>query len=215
LSLERFQRDFSHLLLKKTAEAQSLGVVNSGKLGVYKNNYFLSVHDHILGVFPIVQRFVGPDFLKSVARDFASAYPPQMPVMHEYGKYFPEFLRAHEALNEMKYVGDLAQVEWSIHALQFSEGVETKGLNPVMDVINSDFPLIRLWMVGQGQLPPESVHVDEGGDTLAIVRVRGEILIQPLSNDESVAVGQLLDGMTVHELSKTTVLSLRSKGVIL
>jgi hypothetical protein len=201
--------------LQGTVATQNLGALDSEKLHVFKNNYLYSTYDHILGIFPVVQRFVGEDFFKSVAKDFASECPPQEPVMHKYGENFSDFLRVHEALSEMQYIADLAQVEWNIHALQFMAAPEISGLNPVMAVVNSDYPLIRLWMVGQGQLPPESVHIDEGGDTLAIVRVNDEILIQPLSHDEFDSVGQLLNGLSFQKIERSVASSLQTKGVIL
>lgn len=192
--LDKFQRDFSRNLRNAKASspmaAEGLHLATEGdaaRLGVYKNNFRLTLSEHLAAIFPVSAKFVGSDFLGMAIRDFIQDHPPKTEVLHEYGAAFPEFLKAYEPLAELPYVSDICQVEWHIHALQFAaDATEGAGrrVNPAMQTVESDYPLLRLWMVGAGQLAPEAVHVGSGSEHVAIVLVKGRVLLQPISNAE-------------------------------
>ncbi len=231
--LASFQADFRRAIhtgdtpsgvLEKIVE-DSLSA--DARMQVYQNNYHMTLVGLLQGIFPLTSAFVGEPFLKAAARLFLSDNPPNDPRLDRFGEQFPGFLNEYPHASDVVYVADLARLEWAVHELQhvraLEEGakiIETQvdgvALNPNVRLIQSDYPLIQLWMVGMGQLVPEAVHINAGGQTVAVTLEGFEVKLHVLSDVELQLLKALKGtGPEIDNRATKTLEILSSKNIII
>ncbi|MCJ9430354.1 putative DNA-binding domain-containing protein [Kordiimonas marina] len=199
--LARLQQAFTDAVLSPEETLEGLaGMIEGGplspvqRLNVYRNNYRLGLTDGVAEIFPLVSAFVGSQFLKGALRRYILAEPPAEPMLHRYGAGFAAFLDDFEPASGVPYIADLARIEWAVHELQNAleepllppedaEGAMRAGwarLSSNMRLVVSAYPVVNLWMVGRGQLPPEAVRLEDGAQTAAVVLTGRQVRILPL-----------------------------------
>ncbi|MBO6503797.1 MAG: putative DNA-binding domain-containing protein [Kordiimonadaceae bacterium] len=201
--------------------AQSEGVPSDQRLNIHHNNFRETLAGSLSGVFPALEAFVGAVFVKGALSEFCVAYPPKDASLLGYGSDFATFLDNHKASEQVPYAADLVRLEWAIHELQLvDEVVATEPsqnewqLNPNARVIRSEFPLLSLWSVANGQLPPEAVHIEQGGQNVIVLLNDGEVSLLALTDQESHVLDELAAQRSVHEISSTVLSSVSKKKII-
>ena len=82
------------------------------RFAVYRNNVTVSlIDDSLADIFPAVQRLVGTDFFRNMARVYLAEEPPSSAVMFEYGSGFAAFLERFEPVSGLPYLADVARLE--------------------------------------------------------------------------------------------------------
>lgn len=199
----------------------------AARMQVYQNNYEMTLTGLLVGVFPLTAAFVGEEFLRAAAKQFIKEQPPQDPRLEQFGAGFSSFLKDYPHAVDIVYVADLAALEWAVNELQhvkaLGEGacpvetsVEGCRLNPNVRFIESDYPLLQLWMVGMGQLVPEAVHIDSGGQNVAVTLDGLEVKLNIITEQE-LKMLQMLSAETVPtEESKAGAIStLAKKNIVI
>jgi hypothetical protein len=185
-------------------------------LQIHRNNFVLSLTEILQQLFPVTEAFVGKAFVEAAIKDFVHTSPPQAPILYEYGGNFPAFISDLPQAAGVPYLGDVAKLEWAIHSLQnCEERVFHKSgfwFNGNVVIVRSDYPLLHLWMVGNGQLPPEAVHIEQGAQTVAAVLVDHEVRLQSLSADETNFIEQR--GLRRGLLTDEFLNACRLKGLV-
>ncbi|MBU4528222.1 MAG: DNA-binding domain-containing protein [Hoeflea sp.] len=110
------QADFAAALLDPDLPLPKGVVGPAGKsaqrrFAVYRNNVTVSLIDSLADIFPAVQRLVGPDFFRNMARVYLTEEPPASAVMFEYGSGFAAFLDRFEPVSKLPYLADVARLE--------------------------------------------------------------------------------------------------------
>ncbi len=84
-------------------------------LAVYRNTIAKGRADALAGLFPTVERLVGPDWLRDAALIFADEHPPTSPVLDDYGQEFPAWLVRFEPAQSLPYLPPVARMDlaWS------------------------------------------------------------------------------------------------------
>lgn len=226
--LEELQKNFRLAIQQGDASTGILpAIVDDGaiapeqRLQVYQNNFLLTLADNLQAVFLLTENFVGEIFLREAIKQFIRKQPPKEAALDEYGAEFADFFENYEHAEDVIYIADIIRIEWAIHRLQYVSPVTaTAGkfvLNPHVRIIESDYPLLNLWMVGQGQLMPEAVHLEQGGQTVCVVLDGGEIKLYPLTTEEMALLKTIendLEDVTVNA-SMVGLDALTLKGVVL
>ncbi len=225
--LEELQRNFRLSIQNGQAEDSLIseisnkGIPADQRVQIYQNNYQLTLTDNLQGIFPLAEAFVGDMFLKGAIKHFIAEHPPKNAALDSYGEAFGDFFESYEPAEDVFYIADLIRLEWAIHALQHvnnENGIAAiYQLNTNIRIIESDYPLLNLWMVGNGQLMPEAVHLEQGGQNVCVVLVSGEIQLFSLSEDEMKLIGAfqknvINDGTDVSGLGLETLVK---KGIVL
>ena len=114
--LPETQAGFGAALLDPDLPVPSGVVGPSGKnaqkrFAVYRNNVTVSLIDALADIFPAVQRLVGRDFFRDMARVYLMEEPPASAVLFEYGGGFAAFLENFEPVSEFPYLSDVARLE--------------------------------------------------------------------------------------------------------
>jgi hypothetical protein len=83
------------------------------RLGIYRNNFLISLGEALKANFPVTLQLLGGDFFAQAARRFVLDHPPQRPCLFEYGVSFPDYLDGLPQLGAMPYVAGMARFEFA------------------------------------------------------------------------------------------------------
>ncbi len=168
-SLPELQADFAAALLDG---------VGPPRMAVYRANVFGNWGAALGGAYPVVRRIVGAQFFDAMARDYARAHPSQSGDLHEYGAQLAGFLEAYAHTQDLPYLPDVARLEWLAHRacyaadtapFDFSRPTEVR-LAPACALLESEWPLTRIWAAHQEGGEPESVDLGAGPDRVLVHR---------------------------------------------
>lgn len=133
------------------------------RFNTYRNNVYAGLIGVLEARFPAVQRLVGEEFFKAMARIFVDAGPPSTPVLLAYGAAFPDFIRSFAPLADEPYVADVASIEWHLNRAYHAADAPVLGpadfagiapdkiaqiglrLAPAVAVVRSHYPAFSIW----------------------------------------------------------------------
>ena len=95
-------------------DAASPDLDSALRLAIYRNTCMSTLVNALRSSFPAVQRLVGTDFFEAGARDFIRLRPPASAYLNDYGADFPQFLRQFAPAAGVPYLGDVAELEWTV-----------------------------------------------------------------------------------------------------
>ncbi|WP_262695001.1 HvfC/BufC N-terminal domain-containing protein [Kordiimonas aquimaris] len=214
-----FQDAFKNAVLTgevETAFSASLletsGVPVEQRLQIHFNNFRETLSNSLSGIFPALVAFVGDAFVKGALKEFCAAYPPEEASLSGYGERFSQFLSDHQVSEQLPYIADIVRLEWALHSLQqINELVYEIGderdryvVSNNVQFVKSTFPLMSLWSVATRQLPPEAVHLEQGGQTVVALLRDGEIALIGLDKAEAVLLEQVEDLGVINTESLNT-----------
>jgi hypothetical protein len=83
------------------------------RFNVYRNNVLVSLTEALADTFPAIERLLGEDYFKALAKAFILDHPPRSPVLIWYGDAFADFLETFPPLAGYPYLADVARLEWA------------------------------------------------------------------------------------------------------
>jgi hypothetical protein len=183
------------------------GLAPAQRIQVHQNNYRQTLTAALLALFPVAQVFVGEQFMKGVLARYVADDPPSEAVLAHYGAGAADFLQAFPPVAQVPYLPDIVRLEWYVHELQVAVEVDTgdaaphqrRKLSPNVRLVDSDFPVLNLWMAGTGQIAPEAVNVKSGGQCAAVLLSGGEVRLLALDAAEREFVRSLTSENSAHE----------------
>jgi hypothetical protein len=161
------------------------------RLGVYRNNLREGFIKTLALEFPVVERLVGEEFFRHTALDFLLQYPSQRGDLTYVGAPFAAWLRTRFGNSDFAWLPDIAELEWALQEVAIApecRAVPTAALNdvpphryqdlifeanPATRLVESRFPVVRIWQSNQPGAAVESVDLDSGGDHV-LVRQRAD-----------------------------------------
>src|SRR6266545_6393061 len=81
------------------------------RFAVYRNNVLAGLTSALAARFPVVQRLVGNEFFRDMARVYVTVEPPRSPLLMHYGETFAAFIDGFEPAAPIPYLGDIARLE--------------------------------------------------------------------------------------------------------
>lgn len=133
------------------------------RFNVYRNNVFAGLIGVLEARYPAVQRLVGEEFFKAMARMFIDQSPLATPVLLQYGGGVPEFLSGFAPVADEPYLADVARLEWAMHrARHAADSVPLRAgdlaalagrdaenlrlrLAPAVSLVVSPYPVFSIW----------------------------------------------------------------------
>ena len=207
--LRELQLGFATALLDGDAggfdrHIRAAGLSGARRLQVYRHNTLLGLTGALEAVYPVVRRLVGEAFFRYAAAQYIARHPSRSGDLHEFGEHFPLFLQSFAPVAEWVYLPDVARLEWAYHQVFHAANhppldltalaqvpAEQQGelrfqLHPAARLLESTFPILRIWQVNQDDDtgdPP--VDLAEGGVKLLVFRHEHlGIEFQPLEDGE-------------------------------
>ena len=205
-SLHEVQKQFAHALFAGTDDEIEHAVVPGAlgvalRLDIYRNNVLSNYRKALRDTYPTIVRLVGDEFFNAAARVFAKESVSGSGDLHDYGEAFGDFLAAFEPARGLPYLGDVARLEWAMHRVfhaadataltpsgfsALSEEQLTRLrfiLHPAARLIESRYPIARIWRISQPENSDEevSVSLDEGGERVLVIRRNDVVELEPLT----------------------------------
>ncbi|HRD67945.1 MAG TPA: DNA-binding domain-containing protein [Candidatus Competibacter sp.] len=208
LGLRELQIGFAAAVLDGAGDfdqhVRAAGLSGARRLQIYRNNAVLGLTGALEAVYPVVRRMVGEEFFRYAAAQYIARHPSRSGDLHEFGEHFPAFLQSFVPAAELVYLPDVARLEWAYHQVFHAAGhppldlaalarvpAERQGalhfeLHPAARLLESAFPILRIWQVNQDDRTGDSlVDLSEGGVKLLIVRRENlDIEFCPLEDGE-------------------------------
>ncbi|MEP1879963.1 MAG: DNA-binding domain-containing protein [Roseibium sp.] len=216
---------FSEALLDTSLPVPSGVIGPDGKpapkrFSVYRNNVVVSLVEAIEQTFPAVQRMLGEDYFKALARVFVVGNPPTSPVLMWYGAEFPAFLETFEPLAAYPYLADVARVEWSWLRAYHSEdamplspgelgevapdtlGNMTLKIHPAAILVESAWPILS-FVAANRFLPDDGMAIDlNDAQSVLITRPDLDVELMLLRPGGVLFLEQLTSGSTLGQAAE-------------
>jgi hypothetical protein len=194
LALRDLQRQFVHALFDDASESlkahiDANGIDGTDRLEIYRNNLREGFIKALALGFPVIERLVGTDYFRQLARQFQLAHPSRAGNLHHIGAPFAGYLREQLGQTEYAYLADVAALEWahqealvaedaatlSIDALRHVDPAQYESLrftlHPAIGLVRSPFPIVRIWRANQPDTPSdEMIDLASGGDNVLVLR---------------------------------------------
>lgn len=163
------QNAFAAALLRPEEPAPSAiqrtspNAAQSKRFNVYRNNVVSTAIDALAETFPVVQKLVGEEFFRAMARAFLDTSPITSPILTEIGNGFGDFLDGFPPAAQVPYIGDIARIEAgrirAYHAAD-QQPIEVSALagippeqvggvrltpHPAVQLVRSKFPVGSIW----------------------------------------------------------------------
>jgi putative DNA-binding protein len=191
-ALRDFQSSFGAAI--RGAAASGIGPVRERqiplerRMDVYRNNVHASLIDALASAYPVVERLVGTEFFRAMAREFLKVHLPRRGTLTGYGEAFPRYLEGFDPVMSLPYLGDVARVEraWldSYHAADVDRidaealasvppeelGNLCFSIHPAVQTVSSDFPVWSIWQTNKEEAEPRTVDFEKGGETTLVCR---------------------------------------------
>jgi len=166
---------------------------SAARVGVYRNNLREGFIKALALEYPVVERLVGEPFFRQTALDFQLLHPSRRGDLAFIGEPFPEYLRSRFGAGDYAWLPDVAALEWALQEVAIAPdapGLAIAALadlpphryqdlvfepHPATRLVDSPFPVVRIWQTNQPGAPAETVDLDAGGDRV-LVRRRGDEL---------------------------------------
>ncbi len=156
------------------------GIAVSERLKVYRNNVVGGLSDYIVSTFPLLEKLVGEEFLKMMARAFIIQSPPVGGCLQQYGKGFGDFIDTYAPAQSLPYLPDMARFEFAMNEAYYA---------PDDDALSA--------------MALAAISPDALADTVLSLRTSVRFLVSdfPLEDIRAVCLDPSLD---VPDLSKST-----------
>ncbi len=183
------------------AVAQILGdgLAPEARLDIYRHHVFTTLTAALQATYPVVCRLVHDQFFGYAADQYVRAHPPAGPCLFEYGSSFPAFLADFEPCRHLRYLPDVARLEWALNSATHAEetasldpmvlsqlpGDDLPGLtlrlDPSLSLLHSPWPIDQIWEVNQPDADSKAiVDLGSGGVYLEVRRIGDEAAFRAL-----------------------------------
>jgi len=192
------------------------------RFAVYRNNVTVSLINALADIFPAVQRLVGEDFFRDMARVYLSEEPPRSALMFEYGTGFAAFLERFEPVAELRYLPDVARMEraWldAFHAAD-AEPLQPAALgaippealgdatftpHPATRIVQSRFAAVSIFSATREQRALDGIRPLDPEDGL-ITRPADTVHVRRLPPGAAEFFTALISGTTLGEAAANTL----------
>jgi hypothetical protein len=207
-TLRELQQEFMQAMFdrERPALTQHLAGTDSESVwrtAVYRNNTFSNLQDALASTYSVIVKLVGSEFFHYAAKEYCYQYPSVSGDLHHFGKEFSDFLAAHSAVAQLAYLPDVAKLEWICHQAYFAADHAPLGferltqvaperygdlkfkLHPACALLESAFPVDRIWAVNQDDYAGEqAVDLSSGGVAMLVKRAFYRVEVLRLSRNE-------------------------------
>lgn len=190
LELSDLQSAFGRALIADPAAAlldliPGDGLEAAARLAIYRNNVVSRLTETLRGAFPVVCRLVDPRFFDYAALEYIRRALPIAAILGRYGETFPAFLDEFPPVAHLKYLPDVARLEWCIHAVRRAaipaslaitalamwSGDPAQAwlaISPGVRYLHARHGVDRIWAAHQDPGEPDPMSPDEGEIALQV-----------------------------------------------
>jgi uncharacterized protein len=186
------------------------------RLGIYRGNARSNTAKAIAAAYPVIEKIVGGKFFSGLASEYQSRFPSVSGDLNEYGEAFAAFLADFPPAKEIPYLAEVACLEWRVHRAYYAadpgpfdparlasvppeQQLQLRPrLHPACHVLQSAYPIARIWDVHQDTFSCEFEVDFSGSPTNALVyRPRFRVEVTQIGDAEAAFLGATLDAQTL------------------
>lgn len=179
------------------------------RFDVYRNNIAVGLIDALGTGFPVVKDLVGEEFFKAMAGVFFRNHPPKSPLMKDFGAEFPGFLKGFEPARTLRYLPDVARLEFALRQSYHAADADPVGSDPLTALSPDQFsaatftfaPAVKLlssrqafysiWAFSKGIT---TARPEKSPEDVLITRPDFDPRPHLISRDEAMLVAALMEG---------------------
>ncbi len=188
------------------------------RLAIYRNNLHEGFIKALSLEFPVIERLVGSDYFRQLAREFLKAHPSRAGDLHEVGAPFPEYLRARFKGTEYAYLPEVADLEWAYQqsaiaadapdfdpAALSNVAPEDYGhlrfaLRPACRLVRSRYPILKIWQANQSDAGDEAIiDLGSGAEHVITRRLRDGVELRSIAVALHALLAAFSQGRTLAE----------------
>jgi hypothetical protein len=194
-TLLELQKEFAQAVFAGSAPAfsrllRTSDLTAEDRLAVYRNNVLHNLTAALRDLYPVVLRLTGEDWFRQAAHAYIHAHASHSGDLNDYGREFPDYLAGLPVVAEnLPYLPDIARLEWLVHEVFHAADAGSLDMKRLADVpanaygqlcfhphpacrlLQSDYPVQRIWQVNQpGHTGEDTVSLEEGGADVLVFR---------------------------------------------
>ena len=184
------------------------------RFAVYRNNVTVSLIGALALRFPVIERLVGSDFFRAMARDYAQTHRPRSPILHAWGESFPDYLAASPSLAAYPYMPDVGRIELARgqayhaadadpvpHADLAAAAADPSRLyltlHPSVQVLRLRHPAVSVWAANQPGGAPSSL-AGKGAEIALVWRdILFDVPVLAISPGDATMIETILSGSSL------------------
>ena len=206
-----------NILLAK--EIDSSVISAQGLMGIYQNSALANITHSLILTYPVIEKLVGEEFFSAMCREFIYITWPKSGNMDDYGAEFPDFLAEFKHAKHLLYLKGVARLEWAFHQSSLADDTLITDwstlaqasdilqlhfvVTPSLALINSTFPIDKIWHLNQDDTPPETevYFADEQDNDTFIVLFRQQLktVVLPITVGEFALLNAFKNGETFEK----------------
>jgi hypothetical protein len=217
--LATLQQRISAALTERTRDENALTLIEGGasrareRLAIYRGNIAANAALALAAIYPIVYKLVGAEFFDGLARAYCAAHPSISGDLNELGEHVADFVQSFAPAQSLPYLPDVARLEWLAHQAHYAgdhaplDATKLAGLSeedyprlalrlhPAVAMVNSAYPLLRIWEVHQIDYRSEiAVDLGSGGGDVIVYRPQYRATVAALTRAEAAFLAAITHG---------------------
>lgn len=218
-SLSELQAGFARAMIDGAEPALlpwigTRGIEPAARLQIYRNAILATQVASLVASFPAVERMLGVDCFDGWATRYAAWHGSHSGNLQNLGDDFADYLEAQSELASLRWLGDLARLDWlrqctimaadteALDASSLPAALLAAGDDPLLDllpcvhVIAADFPVLDLWRYCES---PQTLTVDLAGSAQGVLlwREDGQVAMQACTPAAVALIAALKNGAPV------------------
>lgn len=189
MNLRQYQAAFAQGLRQHAQSLPADGAPDfAERFDAYRNNAWQFFATALEQTYPVVQRRVGAEFFRQLAREYRAMHPSRRGDLHWVGADFPAWLATRMADSGYEWLADLARLEWAVSdavvaaaapcadlsSLRDTPAEDLAGLHielhPSVRFVTSAFPVWSIWQANQ-QDAAQPIDLALGGEDCIVACV--------------------------------------------
>jgi hypothetical protein len=217
------QEIFGQELRSRTADDGGLQRLAAGgdpgtfeeRFEVYRNNAWQFFQAALERTYPVLQRRVGPDFFRQLAREYRDVHPSRRGDLHWAGEEFPAWLAGRLDGTGYEWLADLARLEWACEEAAVAPAAAPIDLTALAQFAPDDLPGLRLlwqeslrrmpssypvfsvWQANQGDAEPATVDLAQGAERCVVACAADRVVVYRLDPVDFALLDALSEGQTL------------------
>jgi hypothetical protein len=200
-SLHELQRRVAAALFDEagapiSAAIRADGIDPVARLDIYRTQLHAAFERTLALAFPVIERLVGSNCFKSLARDFQAKHPSRSGDLQHIGAPFAAFLQEKFCQGPYAYLSDVAALEWAyqesmtaaaapafdLSALQDIDPADYAQLHfefhPACRLLSSAYPVLDIWRANQGSSAANQTTIDLASGRTRVLLLRPAHVVQ-------------------------------------
>ena len=137
------------------------GIDGEARIGIYRSNLREGFAKTLALEFPVIERLVGCDYWRQLAREFQADHPSRSGNLHHIGAPFAAFLRQRFGATQYAYLADVAELEWAYQEAMVAADAPPLDVSALQSIAPEHYPQLGTGPVSyEDSISPEHYELE-------------------------------------------------------